>query len=162
MVSIDQFEGFLVLPVRKVVEILGLPVEISPLVHRLLNDEEIGKLVIFAKHPQSKKDPTTQGSSSVARSSDGDDSLLRKGLIRRVHGTIELALGVESLWALLLNAVEEDIFIPSNEWNIATEYLRNYYLNAVKEYPETYQIFPLREAFLPKYKGTLHVFRLST
>ncbi|MFQ5978592.1 MAG: hypothetical protein ACE5OZ_10740 [Candidatus Heimdallarchaeota archaeon] len=136
-----------------VARILGLPDEISPLIEFFLSTDEIKAILSLSDQLLIDKDDKAPEVPSLVESTTIQDRLSRKGLIHKANGVIKIKTGIDCLWALLLNAVEDDTYIPSNELNLANGFLRSYYSNAVKEHLDQYRIFPLLEAFLPRYQS---------
>lgn len=132
---------------------LGLPEELSLLIEFLLRPDEIKAIFSLSDQLLTDKDNQALEISELVESTNILDSLLGKGLTHKANGVIKFKRGIDCLWALLLNAVEDDTYIPSIELNLATTFLRSYYSNAVKEHPDQYRIFPLLEAFLPRYQS---------
>ncbi|MFX0116210.1 MAG: hypothetical protein ACFFB3_16795, partial [Candidatus Hodarchaeota archaeon] len=134
---------------RKISEILGLPKKISPLIEFLLSSDEIDAIFALYNHSESDDEIKDATGSALEEHIANFDILLQKGLIHKTNGEIELITGIDSLWALLLSAGETHI--PSAEFDSATGFLRSFYSKTIKEHPHQYWLFPLREAFLPKY-----------
>jgi ferredoxin len=136
---------------RKISDILGLPNNLANLLDLLLSPGEI-RLIMAIDDQDRSGDPSGISEVSVFESQpDLIGTLLRKGLLRDTNNKYRINAGIEGLWALLLDAVQKKEYLPSKEMGLATNYLREYYSNAIKSNPRQYQLFPVEEAFSPKY-----------
>ncbi|MFX0116345.1 MAG: hypothetical protein ACFFB3_17475 [Candidatus Hodarchaeota archaeon] len=139
---------------NEISKVFGLPKEVSLLFKLFLSDSEISALLALSNLNREREDQKNADFSFLEEFTDDFNLLLGKDLVYMVGETIILKKGIESLWALLLNAVGKNTYILSSEFNSVKKFIRNYYLEAVKEDPDQYRIFPLREAFLPKYRSS--------
>ncbi|MHA2270534.1 MAG: hypothetical protein ACXACI_01640 [Candidatus Hodarchaeales archaeon] len=138
---------------RKISEILGLPDDLSTLLEFLLSPDEIRLIMTVEDHIRSGESSGTSEISVFESQQETISTLLKKGLFRKTNGKYAIIEGIEGLWALLLDAMEKKEYPPSKEMELAANYLREYYSNAIKTNPEHYQLFPVEEAFLPKYRS---------
>ncbi|MFW9914798.1 MAG: hypothetical protein ACFFGZ_04220 [Candidatus Thorarchaeota archaeon] len=139
---------------RKIPEILGLPDDLSILLEFLLSPDEIRLIKTLDDYLRSGGGSETSGISIFESQPETTIALLKKGLLRKNDSRYDILEGVESLWTLLMDAVQKKEYLPSKEMELATSYLREYYSNAIKNNPELYQLFPVEEAFLSKYHST--------